>query len=539
MVALEFRFLAGRYHATPWGHHVNEGLVEWPPSPWRITRALLATYYLKAQHMFDEAVVQRLLDTLSSELPRFYLPRTCPGHTRHYMPVYKGNTTKVFDAFLRLPDVDHPDAALIVAWPDIELERDQVEVLGKLVGCMGYLGRAESWVEVRLAEDWSPEDRAEVVPHEGSSVPAGTEVVRVLAPRAAHEYAAWRARWIEQRKSETLAQKRAAVERRGKDPARTKLSRKDLERTEALLPSTLWDALGVESAWLRKQGWSQPPGSRWIEYLRPRDALDSPRARPSRRRQSLPTVARFEVTSRQVRPRLTEALRWGAAMRRGLNGVTEGRTPEIFSGHQPDDRPSREHQHAHWIPEANDRRGLMTHISVYAPGGFDDHAYAALEQVRRIRAMGRDLEVLLIGLGAPQSFGGLDGERGQCPLFAESRVWESRTPFVPTRHGKRDKRGRPRLDSNGVQRDGPEADLRRLLHRRGFEGFTLEPLPHGSLGGTSVSWLDFATHRDRDHGTRASVVPCGFRISFEKPVRGPILAGYGVHFGLGSFVPAG
>ena len=32
MVAIEFRFLNRRYHATPWGHHVNEGAVEWPPS---------------------------------------------------------------------------------------------------------------------------------------------------------------------------------------------------------------------------------------------------------------------------------------------------------------------------------------------------------------------------------------------------------------------------------------------------------------------------------------------------------------------------
>lgn len=32
-VAVEFRFPARRYHATPWGNHVNEGLIEWPPSP--------------------------------------------------------------------------------------------------------------------------------------------------------------------------------------------------------------------------------------------------------------------------------------------------------------------------------------------------------------------------------------------------------------------------------------------------------------------------------------------------------------------------
>ena len=45
MPTLSIRFPAGRYHATPWGHHVNEGLIEWPPSPWRLLRALLSVGY--------------------------------------------------------------------------------------------------------------------------------------------------------------------------------------------------------------------------------------------------------------------------------------------------------------------------------------------------------------------------------------------------------------------------------------------------------------------------------------------------------------
>ena len=47
MPNLVFRFPAGHYHATPWGNHVNEGLIEWPPSPWRVVRALLATGFSK------------------------------------------------------------------------------------------------------------------------------------------------------------------------------------------------------------------------------------------------------------------------------------------------------------------------------------------------------------------------------------------------------------------------------------------------------------------------------------------------------------
>ena len=35
MLAISFTFHAGRYHATPWGRHVNEADVAWPPDLWR------------------------------------------------------------------------------------------------------------------------------------------------------------------------------------------------------------------------------------------------------------------------------------------------------------------------------------------------------------------------------------------------------------------------------------------------------------------------------------------------------------------------
>ena len=44
---LAFRFPLGRYHANPWDRAVNEGASEWPPSPWRILRALVATWHTR------------------------------------------------------------------------------------------------------------------------------------------------------------------------------------------------------------------------------------------------------------------------------------------------------------------------------------------------------------------------------------------------------------------------------------------------------------------------------------------------------------
>jgi CRISPR-associated protein Csb2 len=75
-VTLQLIFPAGRYHATPWGRHVNEGVPEWPPSPWRLLRALIATWRRKCPDL-SETVVRRLLEHLLPP-PMFYLPPASP-----------------------------------------------------------------------------------------------------------------------------------------------------------------------------------------------------------------------------------------------------------------------------------------------------------------------------------------------------------------------------------------------------------------------------------------------------------------------------
>ncbi|MCY3654889.1 MAG: type I-U CRISPR-associated protein Csb2, partial [Cyanobacteria bacterium MAG IRC1_bin_28] len=87
-VLLAFRFLAGRYHATPFGHHVNEGLIEWPPSPWRLLRALISVGYTSG--LWDGAgppdMGRNLIEKLSCRLPCYYLPDAVGTHSRDHMP---------------------------------------------------------------------------------------------------------------------------------------------------------------------------------------------------------------------------------------------------------------------------------------------------------------------------------------------------------------------------------------------------------------------------------------------------------------------
>ncbi|MHB8879537.1 MAG: type I-G CRISPR-associated protein Csb2, partial [Myxococcaceae bacterium] len=82
--AVALRFPTGRYHATPWGRAANEAAIEWPPSPWRLLRALYATWQWRASDL-DTDAVETALGALA-QAPSFRLPRHVEAHTRHYYP---------------------------------------------------------------------------------------------------------------------------------------------------------------------------------------------------------------------------------------------------------------------------------------------------------------------------------------------------------------------------------------------------------------------------------------------------------------------
>ena len=77
MLAIRFDFTANRYHATQWGRHVNEGVLEWPPSPWRILRAIVATWQT---HTAGPARGQCVPDTGDAGLRASSLPAAARIH---------------------------------------------------------------------------------------------------------------------------------------------------------------------------------------------------------------------------------------------------------------------------------------------------------------------------------------------------------------------------------------------------------------------------------------------------------------------------
>ncbi len=535
VVAIQMRFTAGRFHATPWGRHVNEGAVEWPPSPWRLLRALLAVWHRKRPDIPEEHV-RGLIETLAFEPPCYHLPHATVGHTRHYLRRYYPPNVKksdpgldmVFDTFVALD----PEKPVVICWPDLQLEPQAAEALEGLVGALAYFGRAESWVEARVLPEWS--GRPNCAPVNGqAALPEGGERVDVFAAQPAEEYADWRGPALEQALAVELAEKRAEKDTR---PEQVSLTRTERGKVEAAFPEDLFAALHARTTDLRRQGWSRPPGSRRVPYLLPARALEArPRvARPVTRRR--PTVARFALAG-PVLPRITDTVYVAETMRQAL--MSRSDAAPVFSGRDHDGERMEGHRHAFILPADDDDDGKLDHISVHSPAGFDAPAQRALARVRRLWQPQRrpDLHVVLLGLGEPEVHGGFDPRQGQTPQLARSRVWVSRTPFILYRYPRLRNDGTPRLRQDGTWRDGPQDQVRLSLRRRGLpEPVEIEPIDHTVAAGRPLRWLQFARERREGQPAPVNLRGYGFRLVFAEPVAGPIALGYACHFGLGQFI---
>lgn len=522
MITIAIRFAAGRYHATPWGRHVNEGEVEWPPSPWRISRALLAAGFAKLGWSEVPETARNLIERLAAAPPRYLLPDGTVAHTRHYMPVRKGRretTTKVLDTFIRF---DEPDAELLIQYA-VELEDAERVLLERLVAGLGYLGRAESWVVARvLVDDPVAGEGAWCRPVEaGELPPPGADVATVVAPVPAERYRAWRADAVERARA-------AREEERGRPPTRT-----DSRKIAEAHPEDLVHALLAVTGDLQKQGWNVPPGSQDLDYLRPSGTLRRRPIQPPRRRGTTSPVeaALLALASdrdiRAVLPSMERSLPQLELIHRSLVSQLGDDAPgcPALTGRDPaTGRPlAHQHTHATYIPLDLDEDGLLDHVLVHAPMGLDPVARRALRSLRRTWTKGedRDLVVTLAGLGSIEDFAAQLYRRSgrSLPVLGQGRVWSSVTPFVPPRHMKK-------------RRHTLADQVRDQLQSRGHPSpVSVEPLDRNELVGRHL--LKYVRTRRPPKPQPPANRAFGIRIVFDQPVRGPIALGYGSHYGLG------
>lgn len=492
MTAIALQFLAGRFHATPWGRHANEGVVEWPPSPWRLLRALVATWLQRLPGV-PAAEMQALLAALAAP-PHVHLPAGTPAHSRHFMPWFKkgpADRTQVFDAFVAVD----PRAELVLAWPGVELSPEQTALLAALLDRLPYLGRAESWCQGRLCSPPPSFNCWPLAP--GERVPEGHQPVRLLA-------------------------------------------------AAPLAGADLIQALLVDTEELRSgQKRLDPPGSRWVTYARPAGAL-VPHPRPgSVARDPGPVHAVRYLLDGKPLPLLTEAVAVGEWARQAAQSqygkLTGGGSSPVLSGRMGRE-PMRGHGHAFYLPSDADGDGRLDHLTVYAPMGLGPVEVEALARLRRLwtGADRPELRLALLGFYTRD-------ELAQADAWSRpATTWVSITPYVLTRHPKLTRDGRPRLDDRGEQLDGPEDQVRREWALRAGSDSSLPPLlaverigaADLPAAGRSLRWLEFRRWRSRGGGRTAGIA-CGLRLTFASPVAGPLALGYGCHYGLGQFRPVG
>lgn len=511
MLAICLTFPAGRYHATPWGRHVNEAALAWPPDLWRLVRTLIATWHRKldAQRYPRQCLGSLLAQLAAAPPPRIRLPETAiHAHTRHYVPTRGDERTLIFDAFARVG----PSDPIVFAWPDLRLPAQEERLLDALLESLGYFGRAESWVEIKR-QQWNEGFNclpANAAGDDANSAVSGAEMVRLLAPLPPHRYA-------------QLRQQHLAAHR------------KPSARLSKSLPEDWIDALSLDTGDLQAAGWTLPPAAQLVSYRRPLDtlrvvapAIASPLSRPQ---DQWITTARFALYGKPL-PRIEDAVRVGEALRLAAMRVAKrllgpnGMPPEL-SGHRMP-APNR-HAHAFWLPEPN-QRGDIEHLMIHAPGGFGAASVRVLTTLRELRFEdGEPLRLMLEGVGQAALFAQASA------LAGVSDTWRSVTPYLHPWHLKK-----TQMRSPVALRAGLLEQLRREWRARGDhlpDVIEIDDVQVARFAGQELRPVYFHRFRRKRGLVQPDTLGRMLLVRFARAVRGPVALGFGCHFGLGLFEP--
>lgn len=489
MLILELRFPAGRYHATPWGRHVNEGVPEWPPSPYRLVRALYDAWRRKRRD-WPEQEVSILLATLASTPPLFSLPPSTASHTRSFLSrntKVETDRTLIFDAFVAL----RPQDNVLIGWPDIALAPEHQGRLEELLSLLNYLGRSESWVEARVLPgpiegDWN------CFPTDHATRTSGQEILPVACPIPSDGYVA-----------------PEAATSRGK--------RKSKKEPGA---ATWMEALAWSTADLFESARSDPPALRYVPYLRPSDCFDVPRVAPARRKEA-PIHGVLFALETQVPPPVTSTLELSERVRRKLMGIHRrvvgdpGLISPRLSGKEQSGRPLEGHRHLYLLPVDRDGDGWLDHLLAICRDPLERSERVALDRLETVWQPGGrpDIRLVPIRWGTREDL---------CP---PARRFRSATPFVPPRHYKR---------SRGSFGEWIVSEISREAVNHGLpEPIRIIPVERLHCGGRTIRWIEFRRNRKNDPDR----LGYGFELEFSEEVPGPVALGYGAHFGLGLFTP--
>lgn len=472
-VCLAFRFITGAYAATAWDSSANSGTVEWPPSPWRISRALLAVAHDRLPDE-DFATVLEVISRLAEQHPSYLVPSATPNHTRHYLPAldHRSGQTGATDLTLNSMMAVSPDQSLYAFWPDVDLTTEQADCLARCVSRLSYLGRAESLVEATVVPDVPAASGHQLIAP-GST---GGATARLLSPT----------------------------------------------------PATTREQLEIMPDQMRKKGFLTPPGAAWVEY----DAVEEvvPHLQ-YRGRPAVPTIVRWALDSRAPLRETYGILATDRLRSLQLNALRHvmGDVPVTLTGHFPRSTGGQQekktsHSHAHWMWLSN--HGRVTALLLWAEDGIAPEALPQLARPIHLSSQESgytprgfvNCALQLTGIGTPEQVA-----RELVSTATGSAIWESATPYLLTRHLKRNR------DLSTLLADDVRAEWRYRDHR-GVEVDSVEMIPLRPEVRQYRRYRWKETMADRRAG-------CGVRVTFSEPIQGPVALGNLAHFGFGRFRP--
>ena len=143
MIIIRITFTTGRYYATSWVGQSGK-TTEWPPSPYRLLRAIIASWKYNMSHI-DEEKVFELVRMLASELPEFHLPPIAFGREHDGIPACKdrGMKTGTYGMINKKEPVQ-------IIWPDLDMNRKKRRILRDILENIRYFGRTKSWCSITL-----------------------------------------------------------------------------------------------------------------------------------------------------------------------------------------------------------------------------------------------------------------------------------------------------------------------------------------------------------------------------------------------------
>ena len=502
-VLLKQIFPLGRFHATPWRvNPFDDPYGEWPPSPWRLVRGVVARWYQwrREDPQRADGRLDPLIQALCTSSYAFHLPvhtqRGAP--VRQYFPVEFGwnpkgkkkaavrsySTSLAQDNYVCLPTDDDG----IIWW---FLEGDQwneklAEALNECLKRMNYFGRAESLT--RIAVEWdaasAPEPNCALKDRRIS----GAVPVLVPEPTARRED-------IERVTDDEECAKRsvppgARLMYATRPP---RMTVKEIGRPEKPQRETNLIQFAI--------GWNVPPEARAIVRL----------------------TARFRgAVLKEMLRKLTgdPKMTWSRAPHEIREAVAQ------MAGKDEHGNPLRGHLHTEYLVWMDD--GTPVRLIAWR----DNRAFDQKELEALLEAAGHEFSWTAFGDGDDVwkvRFVPLDRAVPPPPGFdgVKAAVWQSVTPYVPPRHHLRGGKPRPR--------EAIENQIRRELSLRGFENsasIVVERM-------RDPEWV--AVHFPRRQRVRAPFVGdrLGYwlQLRFSQPVGGPIRLGHSSSFGLGLFQP--